>query len=88
MKVEFKISFAKDLKQINDKGLLKRVAGVIEEVERASSLTEISNLKKLRDRGDYYRIRIGDYRIGLNFKDGTLMFVRLLNRKDIYRYFP
>lgn len=88
MKVEFRTSFAKDLKKINDKALLKRVAEVIEEAERAKTLTEISNLKKLKARGDYYRIRIGDYRIGLNFIGNTLIFVRLLNRRDIYRYFP
>ena len=60
MNVEFWDSFARDLKQINDKALLKRVGQVIKEVERAKTLIEISNLRKLKGRGDYYRIRIGD----------------------------
>jgi len=35
-----------------------------------------------------YRIGIGDYRIGLILEDETLIFVRFLHRKDLYRYFP
>ena len=88
MKVEFRNSFARDLKQINDKALLRRVREVIEEVERAKTLTEVSNLKKLKGRSDYYRIRIRDYRIGITLASGALLFVRVLNRRDIYRYFP
>ncbi len=34
MKVEFRESFAKDLKGVNDKGLLKRVKELIEVVEK------------------------------------------------------
>jgi mRNA interferase RelE/StbE len=49
----------------------------------------IHNLKKLRAAsGSYYRIRIGEYRIGLIFSGGIVTFVRCLHRKEIYRYFP
>ena len=88
MKLEFRSSFARDLKSIKDKALLRRVREIIEEVERARSLTEISNLKKLKGRGDYYRIRIRDYRLGITLAGNILVFVRILNRKDIYKYFP
>ncbi len=54
MKVEFRRSFAKDLKDVNDKGLLKRVRELIEAVEKAGSLVEMSNLKKLKDDGNYF----------------------------------
>ncbi len=88
MKLEFRVSFAKDLKSIRDKALLKRLRETIEEAERAKSPSEISNLKKLKGRGDYYRIRIGDYRLGITLAGNILVFVRFLNRKDIYKYFP
>jgi len=38
--------------------------------------------------GKYYRIRLGDYRLGFVFERGAVTFVRCLNRKEIYRYFP
>jgi mRNA interferase RelE/StbE len=67
---------------------LKRAKEVIEDVERADSLADVSNLKKLKGGGNYFRMRVGDYRVGLTLENDTVIFVRFLNRKDIYKYFP
>ncbi len=88
MKVEFRESFAKDLKGIKDKGLLKRAKEIIEAVEKVDSLADIPNLKKLKGGGNYFRLRVGDYRVGIALENDKVIFVRLLNRKDIYKYFP
>ncbi|MEH1829111.1 MAG: type II toxin-antitoxin system RelE/ParE family toxin [Nostoc sp.] len=45
------------------------------------------NLKKLQGYENAYRIRVGDYRIGIIFDGETVLFQRVLHRKDIYRYF-
>jgi mRNA interferase RelE/StbE len=88
MNVEFRKSFEKDLSKIRDVELLQRIKGVIEEVESLDSLTDLSNVKKLKAEGDYYRVRVGDYRIGLSVSGDVVTFVRVLHRKEIYRYFP
>lgn len=88
MKTEFRNSFQKDLANIKDKEILQKIKAVIEAVEAAQTLAEITNLKKLKVKGNFYRIRIGDYRIGANLTQGTITFVRVLSRKDIYKYFP
>ncbi len=88
MKVEFKSSFAKDLKKVKDKDLKARVKQVIELVEKAKGIQEINDAKKLEGGDRYYRIKIGDYRFGLTLEGDTVTFVRFLHRKDIYRYFP
>lgn len=62
MKLVFKDSFAKDLKSVKDKGLFKRVKKLIEIVEQADSLADTPNLKKLKGDGNYFRLRVGDYR--------------------------
>lgn len=38
----------------------------------------------------YYKIRIGDYRIGLRIvaQDNVVDFLHVLHRRDIYRKFP
>jgi len=87
VKVGFRQSFLKELEGMNDK-LRRRVKAAIEEVEKADSLQQISGLKKLKGGGNYYRLRIGDFRVGLALESGKVIFVRLTNRKDIYRYFP
>jgi mRNA interferase RelE/StbE len=49
---------------------------------------DVPNLRRLEAKGKYYRVRVGEYRLGLTFDNGVWTFVRCLNRKDIYRYFP
>lgn len=88
MKTLFERSFERDLKKIKDKRLLKQVRKVIDQVEAAASLAELENLKKLQGFDTYYRIRVGDYRIGIEVSERQVIFVCFLNRKDIYRYFP
>ncbi len=88
MNTQFKESFLKDLRAIKDRDLLARVNEIIQAVEKAQTPQEIPNLKKLRGERNYFRIRIGDYRLGLKIEGQLVTLVRLLNRKDIYRYFP
>ena len=47
-----------------------------------------SNVKKLRKGVGCYRVRVGDYRIGLKVVEGAVEFARLLHRSDFYRHFP
>jgi mRNA interferase RelE/StbE len=68
--------------------LLQRVKEAIEAVEKADSLGALPSLKKLRGAKSYFRLKLGDYRIGLALEGNTLVFVRFLDRKDIYKYFP
>jgi len=88
LNVEFRSSFARDLKRIRDRDLRRRVGEIIELVERVQSLQEVENIKKLRGGDCYYRIRVGDYRVGLLVEGDIVTFVRFLHRKDVYRYFP
>ncbi len=88
MEVEFRKSFEKDLSKLRDEGLLTRIKAVILEIEDADNLEDVSNVKKLKAEGDYYRIRVGDYRIGILINEDVVVFVRVLHRKEVYRYFP
>jgi mRNA interferase RelE/StbE len=71
-----------------DKPLLERVRQTIQEVEEAKDVHAIRNLKKLKAQGNHYRIRIGDFRLGLVIVDDIVSFVRCLHRSEVYRYFP
>jgi mRNA interferase RelE/StbE len=88
VRTEFRASFVKDLKTIKDQGVLKRVKETIEAIENANSLADVPNLKKLKGSKNYFRQRLGDYRLGFALEGDTLILVRILNRKDIYKYFP
>ncbi|MBA3031152.1 MAG: type II toxin-antitoxin system RelE/ParE family toxin, partial [Desulfobacteraceae bacterium] len=60
MKIEFKKSFAKDLrKKPHEKDLLENIKDIIQKVERAVPIGDIANHKKLKAEGKYYHIRSG-----------------------------
>lgn len=83
-------TFFKDLDKLKNKLLHAKIDKIIEEIKTTSTLSEIKNLKKLSTgkTKDYYRLRIADYRIGIRIIESKIIFVRILHRKDIYRYFP
>ena len=88
MRVEFRRSFVKDLERVRDRRLRERVREAIEEIERAARLEEVRGVKRLRGGEGYYRIRVGDYRLGLVLEGERVVLVRFLHRREVYRYFP
>jgi mRNA interferase RelE/StbE len=88
MNVRFKASFTADLRALKDKSLLERVKALIAKVECAENLSGIPNLKRLRGGSAYYRVRLADYRVGLAVEEDAIVFVRVLHRREVYRYFP
>ena len=89
MKLLYAKKFSKDVDRIQKeprtrKALLK----AIERIRAAASLSEIKGVKKIEGYQHYYRIRIGEYRLGMKIKKGTVEVIRFLHRKDIYRRFP
>jgi mRNA interferase RelE/StbE len=88
MKVEFKKSFLKELKKLKNKSLKNSIADCIIQVESSENIAQIKNLKKLIGYDVYYRIRVGDYRIGVKVEKEAVYFVVFEHRKDIYKKFP
>lgn len=88
MDILFEQSFKKDLKKIKNKKLLDQINSLIQETIGASNILEINGIKKLKGYDSYYRIRMGNYRIGVDLTGNALIFVRILHRKDIYKFFP
>jgi len=88
VQVSFEASFARDLKRLKDRRLRERVRQIIEEAKNAKNLVDIKNLNKISGYTTFYRIRFGDYRVGIEVVRGEIIFVRVLHRKEIYRYFP
>ena len=62
---------------------------VFDEFPIASGIPGKLDIRKIQGCATYYRIRIGDYRIGCEIESGDrITFYRVKNRKDIYRVFP
>jgi mRNA interferase RelE/StbE len=86
MNVTYTKQFVKDVEKYP---LFKRkVFDIIETFKNSKSLSELKNIKKLKASGNYYRLKIGSFRIGFSFSDNNITFYQFLHRKEIYRFFP
>ena len=88
MEIEFLEQFDKDLDKIDNVKLKSKITKLIEQIESASKLSDLSNVKKITGYKSAYRFILGDYRLGFYFENNIIEFARLLHRKDIYRLFP
>jgi mRNA interferase RelE/StbE len=64
------------------------VQAVISELEKAKSLQEIHNIKKLNGFKNFYRIRAGQYRIGVKEQKPSVFLLCVMERSQIYKVFP
>lgn len=87
MKIEIRNSFTKDADKL-PASIQQQVAVIIGQIQMAKLINQLSNCKKLKGYKTAYRIRLGQYRLGFYYENNTVELVRILNRKDIYRYFP
>ena len=90
MEVFFKPTFIKEF-NILPKGIKEEVKRLcLENFSNLQNFKELKNcdVKSIRGFNNYYRIRMGDYRIGFKAEDKAVIFMRVCHRKDIYRYYP
>ena len=88
MKIEVLKSFEKDIEKVRNRALSIKVLATIKSIETCQNLPEIPHLKKMVGYERYYRIKLGEYRIGLKIEKDSVILIRLMDRKNIYKYFP
>jgi len=90
MEVLFKKSFIKDFEKLpeNIKESVKEVCTFI--FPKINDLSEFRKYHFCKIKGfeNYYRIKVKNFRIGFKESDSKIIFMKVLRRKDIYRYFP
>lgn len=84
----FTARFLKDIAKLPDAAAKTAVANLIEAAETAETMVELPSLKKLKGFKNAYRIRLGDYRIGVFITGTRVEFARVVHRRDIYQLFP
>ena len=89
MKIDADKKFLKDFRQIQDNKIRNKIEKLILQIKDADSIFEIPNIKKLADHDEFYRIKFDyNYRIGLSFKDGMIILMRVSSREGFYKIFP
>lgn len=88
MKIEYRKKFLKELSKIHKMERLRIESFVFNELPKVNSIFELRNIEQMKGYPSYYKIRFGQYRIGIKVQDDRVILERALHRKDIYRYFP
>jgi len=88
LKVYYQKRFLKDLARIPSKTRNQIEKFVFEEAPSFDSISDYHKIESMRGYPTYYKIRFGLYRVGLQKDNDSLIFIRALHRKEIYRYFP
>ena len=84
MIISYGKDFDKSVKKIKDKLAIKRLLTLVTKLESASSLKEISNVMPMANNPFLYRIRTGDYRLVVEYRDGeiTILLIEYLKRDE------
>ena len=85
-------SFSKELKKCPHY-IQKQAFEVLEIAEKSDTIYDIPGCEELSGKQNkgYFRIRVGDWQIGLKFENGQihiLHFITIASRGDVYKHFP
>jgi mRNA interferase RelE/StbE len=73
VRIQYAKALSKDLEAVcRNTGIKKRLPKIIEMLKKIDSLSELQDIKKIEGYDNYYRLRVGDYRLGQPFQGGFL----------------
>ncbi|MDI6793146.1 MAG: type II toxin-antitoxin system RelE/ParE family toxin [bacterium] len=89
MEVQYRKLFLKDLKKLKGQPVYEQVFNLAFTIlPKVNKLRDVADVKIMRSSPNRYRIRIGNYRVGVELRGKTVEMMRALHRQEFYRYFP
>ncbi len=80
--------YIKCLSKLKNKAVEANSVKAYKNTLAAKTIADIRGLKKMTGYKNAYRIKIGDFRIGVYIEANTVIFDKVAHRKDIYNEFP
>lgn len=91
MEVKITKNYIKELSKL-PKNIIQMSDNVIEKLHSAKSLeasgVDYKKMEGQKKGENYYRIRVGDYRIGINNNNPKIIIITIIHRGKIYKHFP
>ena len=88
MKVSYRKKFLKQLAQLPSATRSQVEKFVFEELPNAVSIAEVGSIEKMQGYREFYKARFGSYRVGMKVEADGLVLQVVMDRKDIYKFFP
>ncbi len=88
MQTTFKKEFLKQLAKL-PKDVRERIENfVFDTLPSLNSIGESGKIEKMQGYTSCYKVRFGDYRVGLICRDDVVSVKIVMHRREIYRFFP
>jgi len=88
MKVRYRKRFLKQLAELPSGPRSRVEQFVFEVVPNAPTMEYMTNIQKMRGYRCFFKAGFGPYRVGMELDGDTLIFQVVMDRKEIYRFFP
>lgn len=88
MKVEYSRKFLKELAAVPSDIRSKIESFVFEELVSTSSIYEMGKVEKMKGYDGFYKVRFGNYRLGLVVANEMITVKTVMHRREIYKFFP
>ncbi|MFN0277961.1 MAG: type II toxin-antitoxin system RelE family toxin [Pyrinomonadaceae bacterium] len=88
MRIKVKKNFLKQLALV-PKDVRERIEFfVFETLPELDSLAQSGNIEKMHGYRSCFKVRFGDYRVGLIYENEVIVVKVVMHRREIYRFFP
>jgi mRNA interferase RelE/StbE len=88
MTVQYTTKFLKQLSRIPASERSRMELFIFSKLPRLVSVGDTGKIERMVGHPGFYKIRFGDYRVGLQQQGDILILKAVMHRKDIYKYFP
>jgi len=89
MKIDYEKRFLKELFKLKDKKVKEEVEKfVFNELPLFNSLSDAQKIEKMSGYKEYYKVRFGNYRVGIKKENELIVIKTIKHRREIYKFFP
>lgn len=89
MEVLYRKAFLRDLKKLKNQPVYESIfVFAFKTLPETKTIKDVAGVKAMTGHAKRYRIRFGNYRVGIELQGNTVDVRRVLHRRDFYRYFP
>lgn len=88
MTVEYRKKFLKELSRLPAEYAKTIEKFVFDDLPNYSSLSDTGKIEKMTGYKDYFKVRFGNYRVGIKKENDCIILETVKHRKEIYKFFP
>jgi len=88
MQVKYNKQFLKELSKLPNKTSTKIEEFVFESLPKYNTIEQVGNIEKMIGYKNCFKVRFGNYRVGIKRENGYIVITTVKHRGEIYKYFP